>query len=143
MKPAARHKARRHALQALYQILFTKEEASGVAAQHLADMNSDRVDAEYFKQLVLGVIDELTEIDAAFTPYLSRLHEELTPIELCVLRLSTYELKNNLEVPYRVVLNEALELTKTFGTQEGFKFVNGVLDKTAADLRGVEYQAKR
>src|SRR3990167_1428248 len=142
MKPAARHRARRHALQALYQVLYTKEEASSVTAQHLADMNTDKVDADYFRQLVLGVLNEITVLDTLFSPYLDRPLADLTPIELCVLRLATFELKNNLEVPYRVVLNEALELTKAFGTLEGYKFVNSILDRTSGQVRQVEYQTR-
>lgn len=142
MKPAARHKARRHAIQALYQVLFTQEEPSSIAAQHLASMDLQRVDAEYFRQMVFGTLNEMSELDQIFAPHLDRALSEITPIELCVLRLATFELKNCLEVPYRVVLDEALKLTKTFGTNEGYKFVNGVLDHAAAKLRHVEYQHK-
>lgn len=142
MKPATRHKARRHAIQALYQVLFTKEESSSIVAQHLAEMDVERVDADYFRHAVFGTLKEMNEIDRIFESYMDRGVHELTPIELCVLRLATFELKHNLDVPYRVILNEALKLTKTFGTDEGYKFVNGVLDRTAKELRKVEYQNK-
>lgn len=135
MKPAARHKARKFALQALYQILFSKADTASVSAQHLAFMKENKVDEIYFRELVFGVENEIDVLDEILRPHLDRSIDTLTPIELCVLRMATFELKHRLDIPYRVVLNEALELTKTFGTQEGFKFVNGVLDKTARQLR--------
>lgn len=138
MKPSNRRKARFHAIQSLYQVMFTGHDADQVVNQHLEELNAKKVDTTYFRQLVEGVLTSVEELDATFSPFLSRTVEELTPIELCVLRLATYELKDCLEVPYRVVINEALELNKTFGTEEGFKFVNGVLDKVAKKLRAVE-----
>ena len=138
MKPAARHKARKFALQALYQILFSESDTPSVIAQHLAFMKENKVDETYFRELVFGVVNEIDALDEMLHPHLDRPINELTPIELCVLRIATFELKHRLDVPYRVVLNEALELTKTFGTQEGFKFVNGVLDKMARELRQTE-----
>lgn len=135
MKPAARHKARKFALQALYQILFSQSDTPSVVAQHLAFMKENKVDEVYFRELVFGVMNEIDALDEMLSPHLDRSIDKLTPIELCVLRMATFELKHRLDIPYRVVLNEALLLTKTFGTQEGFKFVNGVLDKTARQLR--------
>ncbi len=135
MKPAARHKARKFALQALYQILFSQSDTPSVVAQHLAFMKENKVDELYFRELVFGVVNEIDSLDEILCSHLDRSIDKLTPIELCVLRMATFELKHRLDIPYRVVLNEALELTKTFGTQEGFKFVNGVLDKTARELR--------
>ncbi len=141
MKPSQRHKARYHALQSLYQVLFTEHEADEVINQHLEEINPKKVDASYFRQLVEGVLSSLDKLDNEFKPFLSRDLSELTPIELCVLRLATYELKECLDVPYRVVINEALELNKVFGTEEGFKFVNGVLDKVAKKLRATEIKS--
>lgn len=139
MKPAARHKARKHTLQALYQSLINHDEINNILAQHLAAMNQEKVDAEYFRQLTSGILSGQDEVDAIFTPFINRSIHELTPIELSVLRLASFEMKHYLDIPYRVVLNEALELTKEFGTQEGFKFVNGVLDKVAKHIRVEEY----
>jgi len=139
MKPAARYKARRHALQALYQILFTEQDSESVMTQHLDEINESKVDADYFRNLLLGVTAQIEKIDQLFEPFLDRAIKSLTPIELCVLRLATYELKANVEIPARVIINEALELNKQFGTQEGFKFVNAVLDKVARELRSAEF----
>jgi transcription antitermination protein NusB len=135
VKPSARRKARKHALQGLYQVIYTGQEAEVIAAQHLAEMNHDKIDVEYFKKLLLGSVSNLVVLDEVFAPFLDRDIGELTPVELSVLRLATYELKEMPDVPYRVVLNEALELTKKFGSTDGFKFVNGVLDKTAKAVR--------
>ena len=140
MKPSTRRKARFHAVQALYQVLFTGDSANNVIEQHIAEMNQAKVDIEYFKKITQGALNDTDTLDETFKPFLTRALNELTPIELCVLRLATFELIHCLDVPYRVVLNEALDLNKAFGTQEGFKFVNGVLDKVAKKLRENEYR---
>ena len=133
-----RHKARFHALQALYQVLFTQDIAETVIVQHVDEINPDKVDVEYFRKLTVGILNDPAQLDEKFKPFLTRALSELTPIEHCVLRLATYELLYCSEVPYKVVINEALELNKAFGAQEGFKFVNGVLDKVAKQLRASE-----
>jgi N utilization substance protein B len=139
MKPIMRHKARYHAVQALYQSLMSGDDAAKVMAEHRVNMKETRVDVEHFTKLVREVIAQQQRIDEAFSPYLKgRTLDELTPIELCVLRIATFEMLECLDVPYQVVINEALELNKAFGTEEGYKFVNAVLDHVAQKLRPIE-----
>lgn len=140
MKPSARHKARKLAIQALYQSVFGEEPIEDVIADRLSDVDPDKTDCEYFKQMVYGVVGQSQALDQAYQPYLSRELEELTPIERCVLRLATYEMQTSYDVPYRVIINEALKLAKTFGTSDGYKFVNGVLDRLAHQLRSAEFK---
>lgn len=134
----ARHKARNLAVQALYQWQFNHVSAQALEQQYIEDEFSKYSDMPYFKELLHGVLNNIDGIDAIISPYLDREITKLTPIELAVLRLAVYEMKFNLDIPYRVVINEALELTKTFGTIEGYKYVNGVLDKIAKQLRTAE-----
>lgn len=134
----ARHKARRLAVQALYQWQFNHTTFEKIEAEFLADEFSKKVDLDYFKELLKGVITEQQAIDDLLKPALDRPLENLTPIELVILRIGVYELKHRLDTPYKVIINESLELTKTFGAEEGYKFVNGVLDKLAKELRKTE-----
>ncbi len=138
-----RRRARRLCLQALYQWQMNKQPANEVVAQHLAEADPAKVDGQYFSHLMGGVLRQLDDIDAEIAPHLDREAERLTPIERAVLRLATFELKNQLDVPYRVVISEAIELTRTFGATDAHKFVNGVLDQLAIKLRGIERQAAR
>jgi len=135
MKPSARRKARKAALQALYQILMAGHTVLDIEVQYVSELDDKKVDIPYFQMLINGVAKQTDELDALFSPYLDRNLAELTPIELCVLRMATFELKEQPDVPYKVVINEALELTKKFGATEAFKFINGVLDKLAPKLR--------
>lgn len=134
-----RRKARSLALQAIYQWQFTQDSFADIAAHFLATINSNKVDAEYFTELVKGVTQDADSLDVEMRSFLDRPFAELDQVELAILRLAIYELKNRLDVPVKVVLNEALELTKTFGAVESFKFINGILDKVAHKLRAVEF----
>lgn len=134
----ARRNARHYALQAMYQWSMTGNAAIDIEKEFLAHHIDKQFDLDYFKELLHGTITMQVEIDKTFQPYLGRLHGEIDPIELAVLRVSTYELLKRPDVPYRVVINEALELTKKFGSVEGFKFVNGVLDRVAKKVRETE-----
>lgn len=134
----ARHKARALVLQALYQAQYNHTSKDEILLEYLLDNKDKKIDFDYFRELFTGVMDNALNIDEILTPALDRAVNELTPIELSVLRMSVYELKYRLDIPYRVVINEALELTKTFGTQDGFKYVNGVLDRLAKSLRTAE-----
>lgn len=136
--PKARRLARRLIVQALYQLQFNHSSSQELELQFLEDNAMDKVDVLYFQDLLHGVVKQKEQIDAIIKPCLDRPLDDLTPIELSVLRVAVYELKNRLDIPYKVVINEALELTKTFGVQEGYKYVNGVLDKLAKELRSVE-----
>ncbi len=138
-----RRRARRLCLQALYQWQMNEQPVENVIAEHLADADRKKLDAEYFQELLKGVVKEMTDIDAQFAPLLDREAERLTPIERAVLRLATYELVHRLDVPYRVVISEAVELTRQFGATEAHKYINGVLDKLAITVRSVEREAVR
>lgn len=135
-----RHKARRFTVQAIYQWQMSGTSANEIVQQFLAEKNNTMFDRDYFIDLVNGVINHSDELDHALTPYMSRTITEVDPIERAVLRIATYELIYCLEVPYKVVINEALDLTKMFGTSDGYKFVNGVLDKLAQQTRQLEIQ---
>ena len=138
---SSRRKARELGLQALYQWHMAGQASFEIEAQFRADNNFAKIDAEYFHALLTGVIGQQVELDAVLEPYLDRPLLELDPIELTVLRLASFELKQRLDVPYRVVINEAIELTKVFGATDGHKFVNGMLDKIAPKLRSAEAKA--
>ncbi len=131
MKPHARHKARALVLQAIFQWQFAANSISDIEAQYLAELNPKKADAEYFSDLLRGTIKNVEAIDAVITPFLDRKIKELNQVECAMLRLAVYELMYRLDVPYKVIINEALELTKKFGSIEGYKYVNGVLDKIA------------
>ncbi|MEK6730789.1 MAG: transcription antitermination factor NusB [Pseudomonadota bacterium] len=136
MNPKMRRQARSAALQNLYQWLISKNHPQDIVQQFLAEHEEEGdIDIEYFKLLFLGATQEVENLDQTISSYLDRPTASLTPVELSVLRLATYELMHCLDVPYRVVINEALELTKQFGSSEGFKYVNGVLDKVAKQVR--------
>lgn len=136
--PSARRKARRFALQALYQWQIAQTRVGEIELQFREDNDLSKVDTDYFHELLHGVPANLTDIDGTLRPVLDRPLEEVDPIERALLRLATYEFLHRLDVPYRVVINEALELAKTFGAEEGFKYVNGVLDKVARTTRKAE-----
>jgi transcription antitermination protein NusB len=134
----ARGKARRLALQGLYQWQLSGSSAREVIAELEASQNTKDVDLDYFEEVLRGVVAESTSLEALFASYLDRPVAQLDPIERGILLIGAFELKQRLDVPYRVVLNEAVELTKAFGAEEGHKYINAVLDKTAAELRKAE-----
>ena len=139
---SARHKARELALQGLYQWLLAAEHADEIR-RHLAEFKGyDKADQKYLDLLLDGVIADAAELDAAFAPLLDRPVDELSPVERGVLLIGAYELAHVPDVPYKVVINEAVELTKTFGGSDGYKYVNGVLDKLAVQLRPTEAQGR-
>lgn len=140
---AARRRAREHALQGLYTWLVSGEEAGKVDA-HIRDQGDFAdADAAHFDALLHGCIDEAPALDAALQKYLDRPSRALSPVEHAALLIGAWELMHCLDIPYRVVINEAVELTKSFGGTDGHKYVNGVLDRTASDLRPAEVQASR
>ncbi|MDL2357487.1 MAG: transcription antitermination factor NusB [Pseudomonadota bacterium] len=133
-----RHRAREFALQGLYQWLLNNEDATTVVNNIRAAHGFEKADADHFAALLYGAIKDSVALREAFAPLIDRSVKELSPIEHGVLLIGAYELKNNLEIPYRVVINEAVELTKSFGGIDGHKYVNGVLDKLAPKLRADE-----
>ena len=134
--------ARRLTLQALYQWLVNETSPDSLLRQFAEQPEGlGRADPEYFAELLRGVVQAKPELNAALTPYLDRPLEQLDPVEHAVLLLGAYELIHKPEVPWKVVVNEAVNLTKVFGAEEGYKFVNGVLDKLARARRGGEIGA--
>ena len=133
-----RHRAREFALQGLYQGLLNNEDATTVVNNIRAAHGFEKADADHFAVLLYGAIKDSVALRQAFSPLIDRGVAELSPIEHAVLLIGAYELKNNLDIPYRVVINEAVELTKSFGGIDGHKYVNGVLDKLAPILRADE-----
>jgi N utilization substance protein B len=136
-----RHRAREFALQGIYQWLLNNEPATTIVNNIRAAHGFDKADSDYFAALLYGAIEDSVALRETFAPLIDRGVAELSPIEHGVLLLAAYELKNNLDIPYRVVINEAVELTKSFGGIDGHKYVNGVLDKLAAVLRADEVAA--
>jgi len=137
----ARARARRLTLQGLYQWQLSGAAAREIVAELLASQNTKDTDLEYFEELLKGIVAESAALEAAFAPNLDRPAAQLDPIERGVLLLSTYELKERLDVPWRVVLNVAVGLTKAFGAEDSHKYIKAVLDKTAAGLRKAERAA--
>jgi len=134
--------ARRLTLQALYQWLVNETSPDSLLRQFAEQPEGlGRADPEYFSELLRGVVQAQSELTATVTPYLDRPLEQLDPVEHAVLLLGAYELMYKPEVPWKVVVNEAVNLTKVFGAEEGYKFVNGVLDKLARAQRGGEIGA--
>lgn len=138
-----RTKARRAAVQALYQALVNNEIPQKDALDFVTAEYAGKIDKKYFSTLIDGAIKYQKEIDAELALVVDRDLAAVDPVEISVLRLATYEFKHLPEIPYRVVLNEAVELAKSFGGDQGHKYVNGVLDKVGARLRPHEYQAAR
>jgi N utilization substance protein B len=136
--PAARTRARRRAVQALYAWELGGNPMRKVIDDFRSEQDMQIADLEYFEDLLRGVDVHRAELDAGLAPLLDRDIARVDPIERAVLRVSAYELKYRLDVPYRVVLNEAVEVAKRFGSEQGHTYVNGVLDKLAHAWRAVE-----
>lgn len=146
MNPGQRHRARHFAMQALYQWEITKELASVIEEQFLEDQPvDDKTDKEYLHQLIVGTITHIDEIDKTYKPYLnSRSIEDLDMVDKSILRLATYELLfQSADVPYRVIINEAILLAKDFAAQDSHKFVNGVLDKVVKNMQLKEVESNK
>lgn len=138
-----RRRAREFALQGLYEWLLAGSDA-GVIDAHMREQDGfDKCDSAHFDALLHGCIAEAAALDEVLSRHVDRPTEELSPIEHGVLLLGAYELRQCLDVPYKVAINEAVELAKSFGGTDGHKYVNGVLDKAAADLRPAEVGAAR
>lgn len=144
MNPTARRNARYYALQALYQWQIAQTPIAEIEAdfliQHIRKKNTDR---DFFRELVQSIPKIVDELDHEMEPFLSRPLQELDPVELTILRLGIYELAHRPDIPYRVSINESLELTKQFGSVEGYKFVNGILDQVAHKIRQPEINADK
>lgn len=135
MKPAARRRARECAVQAIYSWQLSKNDIADVELQFLSEQDVNGVDITYFRELLVGVAMLADKLDAQMSPYLSRPLADLGQVEKAILRLAVYELSKRDDVPYKVAINEAIELAKVFGAEDSHKFVNGVLDKAGPHLR--------
>ncbi len=144
-KPSAgqRRKSRTLALQALYQWQLSGSSVSQIEAEFAVDNDMSKVDVAYFRELLRGVPSSISELNRQIEPLLDRPVQDVDPIELTLLRIGTYELMNRIDVPYRVVINEAVELAKKFGGTDGHKYINSVLDKLAPRLRSAETRGRR
>ena len=137
-----RSRARQHALQALYQWQLTGQDVADIERQFLENEELAKADVGLFVDLLHGVPGNLRELDEALGPLLDRPVERVDPVERAVLRIGAFELSHHLDIPYRVVINEAVELAKRFGAEQGHRYVNGVLDKLAQRLRSRESAPK-
>lgn len=135
MKPAARRKARGLAVQAIYSWQMSQNHVSDIEQQMLLDNDVSKIDVEFFREILRGVAAHYKELDTALAPYTERPYEEVDHIERAILRVTAFELKFRVDVPYKVAINEGIELAKKFGADDSHRFVNGVLDKAVKDLR--------
>ena len=136
-----RHRAREFALQGIYEWLLNQEDAGAIEAHIREAHGFDKADAEHFDSLLHGALKDVLQLRADLAPLIDRSIDLLSPVEHAALLIGAYELKNHIEIPYKVVINEAVELTKSFGGIDGHKYVNGVLDKLAAKVRSTEANA--
>ena len=136
---AQRRKARHFGLQALYQWTLSGASAADIEAEFRIDNDFQHTDGEYFSAVLKGVVGDVDALEALFSPVLDRRLGELDPIERNLLRLGTFELRDRIDVPYKVVISEAVALAKKFGATDSHRYINGVLDKVARDLRTVEH----
>ena len=141
--PVQRSRARRRALQAVYAWQISGGSAQQVIAQFAHEQAKEVADLEYFEDLVRGVLRLAPELDEALAGFVDRGMEQVDQVERAALRIAAYELRNRPDIPYRVVINEAIDSTKRFGSEHGHTYVNGVLDKAAAEWRAPEFNAAR
>lgn len=140
----ARIKARRNTVQALYQYFLTGKDVADVIAEFESNKKAlAKTDVDYFKLLLRGTIKCNDELDAQVAGFLDRPVGELDAIERAILHIGCYELKYHLEIPWRVIINESIELAKLFGAEESHKYINGILDKVARELRSAEVSSRR
>ena len=142
-KTKAKQKARKLLVQALYSWDLGGTDLETIEINFHSENDMSKVDTELFKTILFGAPQNLEQIDGAFQKYLDREQEKLDPVSRAILRLTTYELIFSIEVPYKVAINEGVNLAKTFGPTDAFKFINGVLDRVAADTRAVEIAAHK
>lgn len=136
--PWARRRARRALVQAVYQWQMSDADTSVVEEEFLAAEALVKADVEFFQELLRGVLQHSDEVDVLFAPLLDRSLASLDQVELAILRLGAFELKNRIDVPYRVVIDEYVQLARLFGAEDSYKYINGVLDRLAGDIRKIE-----
>ncbi|MGJ8691917.1 MAG: transcription antitermination factor NusB [Thalassotalea sp.] len=135
MKPSARRKARELAVQAIYSWQLSQNSVSDIELNFLTENAKRRFDIPYFQMLLKGVTSSVAELDLAISPHIDRPLNDINHIEKAILRIAVFELSQNDDVPYKVVINEAIELAKEFAADDSYKFVNGVLDKAVKLIR--------
>jgi len=140
---AQRRKARHFGLQALYQWTLSGADLADIEAEFRVDNDFRHTDGDYFSAVLKGVTSDVDALEALFAPALDRALDDLDPIERNLLRLGTFELRDRIDVPYKVVINEAVSLAKKFGATESHRYINGVLDKVARDLRTIGLAAEQ
>lgn len=140
---SARRRSREAAVQGLYQWLLTGEDIGAITALGREQEGYAKLDVKHYDALLAGCVNEAADLDAILSRHVDRKTTELSPIEHAILLIGAYELKHCLDIPYKVAINEAVELAKSFGGTDGHKYVNGVLDRAAVDLRPVEVAARR
>jgi N utilization substance protein B len=138
-----RHRAREFALQGIYQWLINHEDIAVIESHIRQAHGFDKADSGHFHALLHNTIDQVDDLRAALSPLIDRPMDQLSPVEHAALLIGACELNNHIEIPYRVVINEAVELAKSFGGVDGHKYVNGVLDKLATRVRSTEVNAGR
>jgi N utilization substance protein B len=138
-----RSRARSLAIQAIYQWQMAGQDVGAIISHFLLEQDAKKFDSDYFSELVRAVPARVDELDNALEPCVDRALDAVDPVERAILRLGAYELIEHPEIPYRVVINEAVELAKTFGAEKGHRYVNGVLDKAARTIRPLETAARR
>ncbi len=139
----ARSLARERALQALYQWQMSGETPSEIDKQFMEEQDMKGVDKKYFSELLREITGNREALDAQSADVLDRPIAQVDPIEQAILRIGIYELQNRIDIPYRVVINEMVDLAKAFGAEQGHRYINGILDKLAKKLRSVEVQARQ
>jgi len=138
---SARRRSRELALQGLYEWLLSGGDPKTIAAHMREQEGFDKADRAHFDALLHGCVTEAADLDGVLAKFVDRKTTELSPVEHAVLMIGSYELKHCIDIPYKVAINEAVELAKSFGGTDGHKYVNGVLDKAAGVLRAAEVQA--
>jgi len=138
----SKHNARQRAVQALYSWRMTGNDLSDIESEYLSEQDMSNVDKKYFKELLHQVPKLANDCADTVAPFLDRAVDEVDPVEWAILELAYYELVKRVNVPYRVVINESVELAKIFGAEDSFKFINGVVDKMARRFREVEIHNK-
>jgi len=142
MEKAQAIKKRKHArdkvLQALYQWQLSGEDLDWIRDQYLNEQGVSSGDEPYFLELLYKIPSDVTRIDELFRPFVDKFEDHMDPIETNILRIATYEFQHHLEIPFKVVINEAVNLAKTYGSDESHKFINGVLDPLSRELRTLE-----
>jgi N utilization substance protein B len=142
-KPKQKQKARRLLVQALYSWEVGGTDLIDIEAEFHVDNDMGKVDTGLFHNILFGVPKNLVEIDGSYEPHLDRENKDLDPVSRAVLRIASYEMIYSIEVPYKVVINEGVNLAKTYGPTDAYKFINGVLDKVAVDKRAIEVAANK